>query len=280
MTLEKKGSGWGIKERAGYPADAEKVRALMVRLTQSDLLEAKTSKADRYVLVELEDPAGKDAKSRSIRALDAKGAVIADVVVGKRRPDAFGAGKGGTYVRKPSDPQTWLASGEIDAPTSVRDWVKLQAFDTDSGKVDKLTVEVEGEEPLKAERGTDKEAKVAFVGVPPDGKKLKDVYAANSLMRAASSIELEDVRKLAATPSTKDVSKVTFETAAGLKVTHTIRKEQDAYWLSIVAAGEGDAKKVAEETNAQVGGWEFKISGGKAESLLKRRVDLIDDKAS
>ena len=279
LTLEKKGNGWGIKERAGYPADAEKVRGLMVRLSQAELLEIKTRKADRYALVELEDPAGKEAKSRGVRALDAKGGVVADVVVGKRRADAFGAGKGATYVRKPGDAQTWLASGEIDPPVAAREWVKPQVLELDSSTISKLTVEIEGEEPLKVERGTDK---VVFAAFPPEGKKLKDTYAADSILRSAGSIDLEDVRKAAATPSSKDASKVSLETATGLKVTQTIRREEGgaANWMSIVASGEGDAKKTADEINTRVGGWEFKVAPGKVESLLKKRADLLDDKAS
>ncbi len=289
LTLEKKGSGWGIKERAGYPADAEKVRGLLVRLSQADLLETKTRKADRYPLIELEDPAGKDAKSRGIRALDAKGGVLADVVVGKRRADAFGAGKNATYVRKPGDVQTWLASGEIDPPTAAREWVKPQVLELDSATISKLTVELEGEEPLKVERVTEKDKdgkettnKIVFAAFPPEGKKLKDTYAADSLLRSAASIDLEDVRKAAATPSAKDTSKVSFETAAGLKLAQTIRREEGgaANWMSIVASGEGDAKKAADEINARTGGWEFKVAPGKVESLLKKRADLLDDKAS
>jgi hypothetical protein len=279
LTLEKQGNAWGIKERAGYPAEIDKVRSLMVRLSRADLLETKTRKADRYALIELEDPAGKDAKSRGIRAIDAKGGVLADIVVGKRRADAFGAGKGATYVRKPSDPQAWLASGEIDASVVASDWMKLQVLETDSAKISKLSIEIDGEEPLKVERGSD--SKVAFIDFPAEGKKLKDAYAADSLLRTVGSIDMEDVRKRAAAPSPKDVSKVSFETLDGLKITHAIRKEEgSAYWLSMSVSGTGDVKKVADDLAAKVGGWEFKIAPGKAESLLKKRAELLDDKAS
>jgi len=281
VTLQKTGNGWSIKERGGYPAEADKVRALMLPLAQADLVEAKTRKPERYALLEVEDPASKDAKSRSVRALDAKGSPIAEVIVGKRRSDAFGAGRGATYVRRPGDVQSWMASGEIDAPMLMCDWMKPQVFYTESAQIDKVVLEVQGEEPLTVERTKDADAKVSFVGFPPEGKKLKDTYAAESLVRAASSIELEDVRKAAPpAPDGKDTSKFSFETAGGLKVTYTIRKELPYYWLAISATGEGDAKKLADELNARVGGWEFNISGGKAESLLKRRAELIDDKAS
>ena len=49
-----------------------------------------------------------------VRLLDDKGGVIAEAIVGKKRFDAFGASKSGTYVRKPGDAQTWLSNADID----------------------------------------------------------------------------------------------------------------------------------------------------------------------
>ena len=76
------------------------MRALLVKLAEAELVEGKTRNKDRYALLELEDPAAKDAKSRLLRLLDDKGVVIAEAIVGKKRFDAFGGSKSGTYVRK------------------------------------------------------------------------------------------------------------------------------------------------------------------------------------
>ena len=91
-----------------------------------------------------------------MRLLDAKGGVIAEAVVGKKRSDAFGFGKVGTYVRKPGDAQTWLANVELDASAELKDWIKTEVFQVDSSKVSRVTIEIPGEQPLKVERGADK----------------------------------------------------------------------------------------------------------------------------
>jgi len=44
----------------------------------------------------------------------------------------------------------------------------------------------------------------------------------------------------------------------------------------VTAAGEGDAKKTADEITARTAGWEYKLSANKADSLLKRRADLFE----
>jgi hypothetical protein len=255
---------------------ADKVRALMVNLAEADLVEAKTRVPDRYGLIDLEDPTAAGAKSRSVRLLDAKGGVVADVVVGKKRSDAFGYGKVGTYVRKPGDAQTWLANVELDASADLKDWVKTEVLQVDSSKISRVTVEIPGEQPLKVERGADKKVTVAGI---PQGQKLKDEAAGEAIVRAAAYLDFDDVRKLPAGAAPKDASTVKLETDNGLTVTLRLRKDGDAQWLAVTAAGEGDAKKTADEITARTAGWEYKIASNKADALLKRRADLFEKAA-
>lgn len=277
LTMERKDGAWRLKERDGYPVIAEKVRALMVSLAEADLVDAKTRLADRYTLIDLEDPATAGTKSRSVRLLDGSGGVLAETVVGKKRSDAFGPGKAGTYVRKPGDPQTWLANADIDASTDIKDWIKTEVFQGDASKLSRITVEVPGEQPLKFERTPEK--KLTLTGIPA-GQKLKEEGAPDAIARAASAIDMEDVRKLAAAPAGNGVSTVRLESEGGLVVTLRLRKDGGAQWLSLDATGsEGDAKKTAEEINGRTSGWEFKIPAAKADSILKRRTDLLDKAA-
>ena len=336
VALERAQNGtWSLKSRGGYPVDVTKVRALLVGLGQAELIEPKTSKSDRYAALELEDPEQKGAKSRLLRLMGADGKAISEVVLGKRRAAGYGTNHpGGTYVRTPGNPQTWLANVELDAPLASKDWVKTSVLALDLAKINRVSVEVSGEQPLKIERpappatpkdakadaakadakiakadgkvaGADaihakaeamepktpekaappprEPAKLAFVGFPADGKKLKDASAAETLARAVASIDLEDVRKAAAaaSPAGDGASVVKVETADGLATTLRLRKEGDAHWLTVTAAGgEGDAKKAAEEIAARTQGWEFKIPSWKADAILKKRADLVETSGS
>ena len=319
VVLERAQNGtWSLKSRSGYPVDVTKVRALLVGLGQAELVEPKTSKPDRYAALELDDPEQKGAKSRLLRLTGADGKAVSEVVLGKRRSAGYGTGQtGGTYVRKPGNPQTWLTNVELDAPLAAKDWVKTSVLALDTAKINRVSVEIPGEQALKIERPapaaapkdakadakdakTDaakanvkdakapewahppfEPAKLAFVGFPADGKKLKDASAAESLGRAVASIDLEDVRKLAAPPAGESASVVKVESADGLATTLRLRKEGDAHWLTVtVTGGEGDAKKTAEEIAARTLGWEFKIPASKADAILKKRADLVEASGS
>jgi hypothetical protein len=298
VVLERKGGSWSLKSRDGYPADPAKVRALLVGLAEADLVGAKTRRPDRYAVLELEDPAEKGAKSRLVRLVGAEGNLIGELVIGKKRVEVLDPGKGGTYVRRPGDPQTWLASAQLDAPPAAKDWIKTSVLALDTPKIARVTIETPGEQPLEIERESaapakkdakdgkeakDDEpaptasAKLKFAGFPPEGKKLKDASAAETLAQALASIDLDDVRKLSSSVGGPTVSTVRIEQTEAPALTLLLRKDGDATWLSVAATGEGDeAKKAAAEITQRTQGWEFKLPAFKADAILKRRADLLD----
>ena len=56
-----------------------------------------------------------------------------------------------------------------------------------------------------------------------------------------------------------------------------LRKDGDAYWLSVTATGEGDeVKKAAAEITQRTQGWEFKLPSYKSDAILKKRADLLE----
>jgi hypothetical protein len=278
LTLARDKEAWTLADRGGYPVKADAVRALLVKLAQAELVESKTSNKERYAQLELEDPAAKDAKSRLLRVLDDKGAPIVEALVGKKRFDAFGASKGGTYVRKPGEAQTWLSNADLDVSLAVRDWVQPGVLDLAAAKIAKVTIEIPGEEPLVIARDEKDAGKHALAGIP-EGKKLKEGAGIDGIVRAVGSIELEDVRKpAAAAPGTPggEAGVAKIEADGGLAVTLRLRKEGEDHWLALEATGDGETKKTADEIAAKAQGWEFKIPAAKAQAILKRRADLFE----
>ncbi|MBO0740373.1 MAG: DUF4340 domain-containing protein [Hyphomicrobiaceae bacterium] len=277
LALARSNEGWTLADRGGYPVKPGAVRALLVKLAQAELVEGKTRNKERFSLLELEDPTGKDSKSRLLRLKDDQGAVIAETIVGKKRWDAFGGSKSGTYVRRPGDPQTWLSNGDLDVSVNVRDWVPAGVLDLPSTKIVKLTVEIPGEEPLVIARDAADTAKHTLQALP-EGKKLKEGAGIDAIVRAVGNIELDDVRKATvAAPAANDVSVAKIEADGGLAITIRLRKEGDATWVSLEASGaEGDAKTTAEDIVKRTQGWEYKVPTYKAQAILKRRADLIE----
>jgi hypothetical protein len=277
LSLEKANAVWGVKDRAGYPVDFAKIRPLLVGLSEANLIEGKTRRRDRYAALELEDPAAKGTKSRLVRLTGEKGEPLAEVVIGKKRFESVGGGKSGTYVRRPGNPQTWLTDAELHASISAKEWMKTTILSLDASKLTRVTIEVPGEQPLQLERaGGAPEGKLAFAAFPPEGKKLKEQNAADTLARAVASIDLEDVRKLDAAPKGTTAGTVKVEGKDLPGITLSLRKDGDAHWLSVAATGDGEAKKAADELASRTKGWEYKIADYKVTAILKKRADLLE----
>ena len=249
LTFVRNGEQWSIKERAGYPVEGDKVRALLVQLTNAELAEPKTASKDRWALLDLEDPATAEAKSSLVRLLDAGGKPIAELVIGKQRMNAFGTGRHGIYVRRPNETQTWLASGEPKLALDVKDWVDRAIFKADTEKLKRVIVAHPAEAPIVVEREGEagKGGKFVLKSVP-EGMKVKENAGVEQIALSLGSVELDDVRKLDATPVGDNVSTITAESSDGVTVTLRLRREGkgDEAWLSFTAAGEGEAKKTAD----------------------------------
>jgi uncharacterized protein DUF4340 len=274
LALERKEQSWVLADRGGYPAKSEAVRTLLVRLSEAQLVEPKTRKSDRFAMLELEDAGAKDTKSREVRLLDQQGAVIAQAIIGKKRLDAFGSSKAGTYVRWPEDAQAWLANTDVEISAGVRDWVQPTLIDQDAAKIKSVTVEMPNEAPLRIEREAGDAGKHKLVAIP-EGKKLKQGGDVDAIVRAVGSLDLEDVRKL--DPATAgDASSARFLTDSGLSVTLRLRRDGEETWVAVSAQGDGDAKKAADDINNRTKDFEFKIAPAKATAILKRPADLFE----
>jgi hypothetical protein len=296
LTIGRDGNAWKVRERGGFPANAEQARSLLVALAQAQLVEPRTSIREKLGLLELEEPTDKDAKSRRVRILDTAGSVISDLVVGKTRFDAFGSGKGGIYVRRSAETQSWLATGDPKVTAEIKDWIDTKVFTGETAKVVKVRIETPGEGELVIEKAPPPEVKTEDAKGPstpttakntkfrlvstPDGKQLKQDVKLDDIVDAFGSINLDDVRKLEAPPAADKTQVVTLETEGAPNVTFRLRKDGEAHWISLIAAGEGDAKKKADEINAKAQGWEFKIPNWKAELIGKRPADLFEAKGS
>src|SRR5262245_29418643 len=274
LALERKEQDWVLADRGGYPAKAEPVRHLLVRLAEAQLVEPKTRKSDRFAMLELEDAGAKDTKSREVRLLDQQGGVIAQAIIGKKRIDAFGSSKSGTYVRWPDDAQAWLANTDVPISANVRDWVQPTLIDQEASKIKSVTVEMPNVAPLRIEREAGDAGKHKLVAIP-EGKKLKSGGDVDAIVRAVGSLDLDDVRKLDPAAAGA-VGTARFETDNGLAVTVRLRKDGEDTWVSLSATGEGDAKKAADEIGSRTKDFEFKIAPAKATAILKRPADLFE----
>jgi uncharacterized protein DUF4340 len=284
-TVEKTATGWSVMENDGYPAARDDVRKLLIQLSQLQLVEAKTRKADLYSRIEVEDIEKKDSKSALLTLLDDKGETVAGVIVGKSKFDMAGGSGRGVYLRKPDDDQAWLAKGDLELIRSANGWLSKDVLDIDGKEISRITtITADGDILVFSRQGPDS-GPLQLDGMA-EGQKLKK-DALNGLDEAFSGLRLTDVavadKKELPADKTIEAEVVTF---GGLVVNLSIADGEDGIWAKIEASAgaptEGqavdgkDPATRAEEINQRVSGWSFQVPDFKLRPLLKPRKDLLE----
>lgn len=287
-TLERRKGVWDVAQKNDYPADSAKMRRVLLGLAALRYAEPKTAKPSLYSRLDVEDAGKKGTDSRLVTLSDAKGQLLGEVIVGKRRYDVFGGGTDGVYVRKPSQKQSWLASGSLELPDGTLDWVdrrismipikriKTARFVAADGSTVAIARDKEG--------GTFK-----LAGGIPKGDKLKSTDGLNELARALDYFSLDDVKPAAAMPfPAKGMTRSVYTTFDGLTVVvSTIEHDEvtknngktttkKKYWVKIKASGTGKAAKEAATLNKRVGNWVYAIPDFKASTFNTKLSDLIE----
>src|SRR5690606_41526058 len=119
------GDRWSALERYGYPVDPARVRNLVVTLADMRLIERKTAQPEYYDRLEVEAPDAENAKSELVRLEAADGTVLAEAIIGKQRYRLTGTEPSGTYLRRPDEAQSWLASSGLQIDREVARWLQI-----------------------------------------------------------------------------------------------------------------------------------------------------------
>ncbi len=275
VRIATKDGKWVYETGEGYPVDQAKVRELVLAASEARLVERKTALKDRHELLGLGDHTAPGANARLLRMIDAKGGTLGEVVLGRPAYDMMEASKGGTYVRRPGDDQTWLADRPLQVSLSIRDWVKTSLIDRDVKSIKSIRIEREGEAPIDIKRSADGNQHELIA--MPAGKKLKYVSAIDDIAEAISLVEFRSVRKAGKAESLPLKGRATFETDNGFKPTIEFRGDDSKVWIRLTATGTDASKADVEDLNARAAGWEFEVPQTELNAILVKLTDLVED---
>ena len=281
-TIRRDGESWGLVERGGYPVATEQVRRVVLSLAEARLVEPKTSQADRYARLEVEDPGSEGARSRQLTIKDAQDETIVATILGKRNPRLFGPGRSGVYLRRQGEAQTWLSDGDLELSSDVWDWLERVILNVSQRDVAEIVIIRNGREAIRITRGSEGADDFTMVNLP-DGEAA-DPEALSRLAGTLSFVSVDDVKPAAEIEFPERPGVATFTTFDGLrvKVTYAIVKAQT--WGLIEASGaEGEstsddgetAPEKAAEINDRTAGWAFRFAVNQSQRLFTRAKDLL-----
>jgi Domain of unknown function (DUF4340) len=275
VTLIRDGDSWLVAEKGNYPANAAKISQVVLAMADLELVEPKTQKADLYSRLQVGDP-NKD-KSSVVSIKDKSGAVLAEMIVGKKRYDRLGAGNDGVYLRKPGDLQAWLARGSLDPSGDVSSWLERPIVDISKKQIAKVILtHADGTKLVIGRSAPD--AKFAVENAPADAKfKSENTIAGPAA--GLENLELDDVKPAVELPvPDKDVLRAAFTTFDGLTVDVRLIDHDNTNWVALSASGSGsvEAEAKAKKIDEKVSGWSYAIPAYKANLIKTKLADLLE----
>lgn len=268
LVLERRGETWTLPDRGGYPVRGERVRELLVGLTELRLAERRTADPAQLDRLGLDDPARPGSTALPLRVLDAGGASIAELIVGRRRVRTQGNVPEAIYLRRPDEMQAWLAEGRLVADADPQLWIDRDIANLPATRLRRAEIQRGGDAPaiVLLRAAAEDELRV----MEPPGITALDEVARDEVGRAFEYLTFLDVRPDAAAPGAS-VGDARFELDGGLVVQVRGSRDAETFWVRLQAEGAEEATRL----NARWGGWAYQLGVWKEKALLPRLEDLV-----
>jgi hypothetical protein len=263
---------WAIVEKGDYPAEHERVRKLLLQLAELELIEPKTDRPELLARLDLDDPA--NGKSTLVTAQDHSGTLVAQLIIGRSRPNEIGGGEAGVYVRKPDGDQAWLARGAFDLGGDALSWLDRRVIDIAAARVATVVLTAPDGNAVTIAR-VSPDQPFAIDGPPADARPKPDAALA-APAGALEALDLDDVKPTTEQPIPQDgVATASFTTFDGLVVGLRLSPPEAGNWLAIDATGSGTGEEEAKTLSARLAHWSFAIPAERAKLLRTTLADLL-----
>ncbi|MGH7242540.1 MAG: DUF4340 domain-containing protein [Phycisphaerales bacterium] len=292
VTLTRTGTGtnatWTVGAKEGFPADLERIRATLIQLSNLELAEPKTSSAEFYpklgvqnVVVLAKDAseaAKKDAAPGALVELkDGAGKTIGSLIIGNAA-DIGNATldrpmESGQFVRRTGSTQSWLTRGTIFVDAEPMNWVDKKVVGIPRERVKSATVRravgtgpsspgAHPEADLAITR-KNKDAQAFDAAGMPEGVEMKPTEAVDQPVQTIAFLGMDDVMKdpgggggvignpdpAATGPNAAHPTVTQFETFDGLVVTVKTGFRDNKWWAQVSA--EAAASPVPPATDSK-----------------------------
>jgi hypothetical protein len=272
-TLIRRDGKWVVSERNNYPADAEKLRQLLLGLAGLTYVEPKTKEAQNYPRLQVEDAGAPNSQSTLITVSGEQGTLLGEVIAGKRLVDALGGGDDGVYVRKPGDAQSWLARGTLDL-SDASGWLDPALTDLPADGVKEVLLTSPDNSRLTISRVQPGD-KFTLAELPKN-RKLRSDDALDGVAGALGGLQLTDVAPASGFVWPKSgTSHARFTFFNGLVVTVDLADQDKTSWAHFTATGAGDSSAQAQQLNDGFANWVYVLPAFKAGLLKTRMADLL-----
>lgn len=235
VTLTRGANGWSIAEKNGFPADTGKLRELLLKLADAQILEQKTSNKDKYASLGVEDVSAKDAKGVEVELGGLQKPV--KLIIGNSNQH------GGTFVRRDGEAESWLASGSLVVDKKTENWLRKDLADIAATRISSVDITRPDGKIVRLAKTAEGDANFKLADIPK-GREAGSDYAINGPASTLGGLKFEDAVPAKDAPPAEKPLKARFATFDGLIVDVTAW-EKDGKDYAQFAASEDETAAAA-----------------------------------
>jgi hypothetical protein len=242
ISLQRKENRWVVTEAAGYPANWEILKTLLRDLTEARIVESKTSKAEFYSRLGVEDIDQADASGILLEFGGAGD--MASVIVGKKAE-----GRQGQYVRLAGNEQSALIGSQLNVPRDVQQWLEREIVDVPATEVVEFEIVHPDGETVRASKTSADDADYVLDAIP-EGREISSAWAVNQVGGALAALQLDGVGRVDDIDWTEAVI-FNVLTADGLKVSARLTASEEEHWISLTASEYPDRDQAQAQAQSE-----------------------------
>lgn len=250
---------WGVVSRAGFPAQRERLAALLLALRGARVVEEKTANAQHHARLGL-DPAAPGSDTFQVQLQDAKENY--GLIYGNR----VGSGQ---LVRFAGQDQVLLINRPLGMSVNPTDWLALQIISIPMEQVATARWTNASGEVIELDKQAEGDYNLRLAGEPAaagDERKINSMVLA-LVNFAAQDVALRDDLQLG-----EPILQMQVTTWSGAQLDASLHEQGGRYWLLVdqFSSAEGPAPAVNADQR-----WAYQLGIGQLEIMQQNRADLL-----
>ncbi len=265
-TMNNDAGEWVLVENQNYPVDTGKLRQLLLSLADAKKLEEKTSNANLYERLGVEDTAAENrgTEIRFGRQDDESSIIIGNLAQRKYR-----------FARVRGETESWLIDRNPTVPADISGWLLPEILNIDSIEVQAVTITHNDGESIRIEKDH-RAARNFAVSQIPDGREISYPSVVDGIAGVMSGLNLEDVAEASESHEDESFARTVFTTFDALTITIDSSMRDEDTWISVHAVHADAESDEATMINDRVIGWTYQIQAYTADKLRRRWDDILN----
>jgi hypothetical protein len=243
---------WVMRDRGDYPVLPARLAQLTEGLEQLRYTRRMTADPSKHERLGVTDPR-EGGRGVLVQVEDARGALLVNLILGVE--------PSGLYVRRPDDPQTWAAQGELPPLRDVASWLELRPIDMSADRLARVEiVPAQGRAYILARDNAEQPWRIAAPALAAMAQS--SVASAAERITQVAPVDVQPAPAIQGAP----IARVRAMTFDGVVVDAELIPSDGQTWLKLVARAANaeptpEQLAAAQAINDRVSAWAYALSG-------------------